>query len=140
MSGNELTRRRVVLANDIDQLLGLGRLHERGKPTQVEVDDGDLGTMPREELCALVARDQRGDLWRDKSRELGLLALDSLEQLRVADRDRALVRESRHELDLPGFERPGLAPREPDDAEELVVEKDREPEQAPVPADLDAGI
>ena len=83
MSGNELTRRRVVLPNDVDQLLGLGGLDERGESAEVEVDDGDLGTMACEELCALVARDQSGDLRRKEARELGLLALDGLEQLRV---------------------------------------------------------
>src|SRR5688572_30088773 len=76
MRGNELTRRRVVFANDVDQLLGLGRLYERGEPAEVEVDDRDLGTMAREELCPLVARDERGHLRREESRELGLLALD----------------------------------------------------------------
>ena len=58
----KLPRRTVVLADDGDELLGLGGLGEGGEPAEVEVDHGDVGTVPREEVRAFVAGDERRDV------------------------------------------------------------------------------
>jgi hypothetical protein len=56
--------------------------------------------MSRKQLLATFARDQFGDLRRDEAREFRALALDSVDQARVCDRDRGLVGERPHELDV----------------------------------------
>jgi hypothetical protein len=59
----------------------------------------------RQELLAIAAGDERGDLRRQEPRELRPLALDGLEQSGVPDTDRGLVRERRREPDRRGVER-----------------------------------
>ena len=54
MGADEVARRRVVLANDLDELLWLGRLGKGREPAEVEVGDGDIGAVAGKELLALV--------------------------------------------------------------------------------------
>jgi hypothetical protein len=140
VSGDQLARRGVVLADHVDELLGLGGLRERREPAEVEEDDRDVRPVAGEELPALIARDQRGDRGREEPRELGLLALDCLEELRVRDCDRALVGERRHQLDLPVLKGMRIGARQPDDAKKVTAESDREPEQRPVSGNVDPGV
>ena len=69
---------------------------------------------------------------REEARQLGPLALDGVEQPRVRDRDGRLVGERRDELDLPVGEQPRGAPADADDADERVVQEDRNTEQRPI--------
>ena len=89
VGADEVARRRVVLANDLDELLWLGRLGKGREPAEVEVGDGDIGAVAGKELLALVTRDERGHLRRGTWRASAFCQLDGLEQLRVGDRDRA---------------------------------------------------
>jgi hypothetical protein len=68
------------------------------------------------------------------------LAVHGLEQFRVRDRDRALVGERCHELDLPALERPDHAPCKPDHAEELALVDHGESKQRPEAFELGAGM
>ena len=78
---DQRAHRRVVLAQDAEHLLGLGRVAERGEAAQVAEDGRRIAPVAGEELLALGARDQRRDLRREEAAELLLLALDRLEQL-----------------------------------------------------------
>jgi len=88
--------------------------------------------MAGQELLAVVARDERCNLGRNESGELRPLLLDRFEEARVRDRDRGLVGERLGEGDVLGAERPLLVAVEDDDADQVVLDDDRNPEQRPV--------
>jgi hypothetical protein len=90
---NEVTGDRVILADDVDELLGLGGFGERREAPEVEVDDRDVRAVAGEDPLAVVARNECGDLGRDEAGELPALALDRFEEPCVRDRDRGLVGE-----------------------------------------------
>jgi hypothetical protein len=85
-----------------------------------------------EQPFALLGGDELGDLGREEARELLPLTLDGVEQPRVRDRDCRLVGERRDELDLPVDERTRGAPADADDADERVVQEDRDTDQRPI--------
>jgi hypothetical protein len=126
---DELAGRCVVVADDLDELLRLRRFGERCEPAEIEVRDRDVRPVSDEKLCSLVTRDQLGDLRRKEPGQLSLLSLDCLEEAGGGNRDRTLVGERRHELDLVVRERPDLATRKPEDTDEVVLDEDRQPEQ-----------
>ena len=64
---DELSEHAVVLAQDLEQLFGRSRLGERGEPTQVAEETGDVRAVPREQSLAVLARDQLGDGRRDEA-------------------------------------------------------------------------
>jgi hypothetical protein len=76
--------------------------------------------MAREDLLAVIARDERGDLGRDEARELGALTLDRFEEPCVRDRDRGLVSERLGERDVLVAEWALLLAVEDDDADEVA--------------------
>ena len=92
--------RRVVGAEDAEQLFRLGGLAEVGEAAQVGEDRRDLAPMAGQELLALGARHERRDLGRHEPGQLGPLALDRLEQPGVLDGDGDLLGEGRDERDL----------------------------------------
>jgi hypothetical protein len=97
---DEVAERAVVLAQDVEQILGRSRLGEGGETAQVAKQARDVRAVPGQQLLALCARDQLRDLRRDEAGELGPLALDRVEQARVRDRDRGLIGERLDERDV----------------------------------------
>ena len=87
--------------------------------------------MTGQELLALGARHERRDLGRHEPGQLGLLALDRLDQPGVLDGDGNLLGERRDEQDLGGRERPDFAAAEPDHPDDVAVLEDRHAEQGP---------
>jgi hypothetical protein len=124
---DELARRLVVLPHDVDQLLGLRGLGERREPAQVEVRDDDVRAVSSKKLLASVARDELRHLRREETRELRPLALDCLEQSGIGDRDRRLVRERLHELNVLLGERLRDIAGDRHDADQVVVKKNWDP-------------
>ena len=122
---DEGAHRRVIRAQDPEQLLGLGGLGEVGEAAQVGEEGSDLASVTGQELLTLRARDQRRDLGRDESGELGPLAVDGLHEPGVLDGDGGLLGEAGHEEDLGSAEWPDLAAAEPDDADHVAFLQDR---------------
>ena len=79
MRPDELSEHAVVLAQGLEQFFRRSRLGERGEPTQVAEQTGDVRAVSREQPLAVVARDQLGDGRRDEARELGSLAFHRLD-------------------------------------------------------------
>ena len=132
---DQLADRLVVRAQHLEQLLRRGRLGERREAAEIGEQAGDVRAVAREQLLALLRGDERGHLRREEAGQLGPLPLHGVEQPRVGDRDGRLVGERRDELDLPVDERPRDAPADADDADECVVQEDRNAEQRPIPDD-----
>ena len=128
---DEGAHRRVIRAQDPEQLLGLGGLGEVGEAAQVGEEGSDLASVTGQELLTLRARDQRRDLGRDESGELGPLAVDRLHEPGVLDGDGGLLGEAGHEEDLGSAEWPDLAAAEPDDADHVAFLQDRNAQEGP---------
>src|SRR5215211_8250955 len=137
---DQLAEGGVVVAQDVEQLLGRGRLRERGEAAQVEEETCDVGAVARQELLAVPARDQLGHLGREEAGELSPLPLDGLEQARVRERDRGLVGEGLEELDVLLGECLRLAAHDDDGADELVLDHHRHAEHRPVGARPGIGV
>ena len=90
---DEVADHSVVLAEDVEQLFGGGRLGEGGEAAQIAEETRDVGPVPGQESFTFIARDQLCNLRRDEASELRPLPLDRLHQARVRDRDRGLVGE-----------------------------------------------
>ena len=76
---NSMIRRPIAAwysRSDVEQLLRLGDLAERGVAAQVAEHGGDHPPMAGEQLLALGRRHERGDLGRQEARQLPALALD----------------------------------------------------------------
>ena len=140
MRCHQRSHRFVILADNLDQLLRLGGLGKRGEATQVEVDNADIGAVPGEEAAAVLGREEGRDLGRHETCELNPLLLDRLKELRVADRDRALIREGCHQVDLFRVERSNVTPTYLNDPNQLVLDHYREPEQRANVCHLDPRI
>src|SRR5438067_2242593 len=66
----------VVLAEYLEQLFGRSRLREGGEPSQVREEARDVRAVSRQQLLAVLARDELCHLRRQESRELLALPLD----------------------------------------------------------------
>ena len=66
----------MKVAQDAEDLFGLGDLREGREPAQVAEDDSDLAPMARQEGFPVGARDQGGDLGRNEPCQLAPLPLD----------------------------------------------------------------
>ena len=132
MGVDELARRRVVLADDVDQLLGLCGLGESGEPAQVEVGDRDVRTVSGEKLLSLLARDELGNAGREEASQLRALALDRLQEPGVRDRNRSLVRERLRESHVLVGEGRNREADDHDDSDQHFVHEDRNAEHGPV--------
>jgi hypothetical protein len=132
VSSHELAGDRVVLGEDVDELFRFRRFGEGRESAEVEVDDGDVGPVAGQDLLGILARDQRGDLRGNEARELRPLPLDHFQETCVYDRDRGLVGERLGERDVLVAERALLAAVEDDDADQVFLDDDRNPEQRPV--------
>ena len=69
MGEDEAAHLAVVLGEQAHQLLGLGRLRERGEPAQVEEDHGDLAPVAPERVLGAPGHDQLGELGREEALE-----------------------------------------------------------------------
>jgi hypothetical protein len=132
VSNHELACSGVILGKNVDELLRLGCLRKGRESAEVEVHDCDVGAMAGQDLPAVLARDELSDLGRNEAGELGALPLDRFEEPRVRDRDRGLVGERLGEGDVLVAEGALLAPVEDDDADQFVLDDDRNPKQRPV--------
>ena len=90
----------MILAEHLELLLGRGRFGERREAAQVAEEAGDVGPVAGEKLLARVGGDELGNLRREEARQLRPLPLDGVDQPRVRDRDRRLIGERLHQLDL----------------------------------------
>jgi hypothetical protein len=131
---DELAECGVVVAQDVEELLGRRGLGERGEAAQVEEEARDVRAMAGQELLAALARDQLGHLGRQESRELGALPLDGPDQARVRQRDRGLVGEGLEQPDMRLVE--GLRPTAHDDdhSDQFVLDRDGHAEHRAVVA------
>jgi hypothetical protein len=92
-----------------------------------------------EEAAAVFSREERSNLRRHEACELRPLSLHRLEELRVGDRNRALIRERRHQLDLPVVEWSNVTPTYLNHANQVVLDQHREAEHRPNVGHLDRG-
>ncbi len=121
MFDDELAHGAVIIAQHAKDLLRLGGLGKTSEAAQIAEGHGDLAAMALEHLRALLARDQRRDLRREKARQFRALALHRLKEIDVRDRDRSLVCERADELNLIVAERADLQPDKRHDPQHLVV-------------------
>ena len=136
---NQRADHRVVPAQEPEDLLGFGRLRERGEVAQITEHRGDLAAVARQECLALRARHELRDLRREEPGKLPALAVDGLEQPRIGDANRSLLGESGRERLLGVGERPDIGTREGKDAAHRAVLLDRHAEDRPVATDLLTG-
>ena len=122
----------VVLAQDVEQLLGGRRLAECGEPAQIREETRDVRAMAGQELLAVPAGDELCHLRRDEPGELRALPLDRLDQARIRNGDRRLVGEGLDQRDVLVAERLRFAADENDDADEVVLDHDRDRDQRSV--------
>ena len=85
--------------------------------------------------------ERRGDRLRDAGEHLGLPApaLALLVQPRVLERERGLMRERLHELDLPDRKRPDVVAIGDERAEHPLADEERDGQHGPVALGLDGG-
>ena len=69
MGEDELAHLRVILAQHRHQLLGLGRLGERGEAPEVEEHDDDLAPVGLQRVLGAAGHDQLGELRREEALE-----------------------------------------------------------------------
>src|SRR5207245_9812441 len=101
----------------------------RRKCAEVAEEAGDVLAVAGEQWLALFRGDERGDLRRDEARQFRALPLDGVDQTGVRDRDRGLVGERLHELDLLVREGSWHVTADRDNSDQLVVQNDRNAEQ-----------
>jgi len=119
----------VVRAQHFEQLLRRSGLGERREAAEVTEEAGDIGPVAGEQLLTLLRRDELRDLRRDEARQLRPLALDGVDQPCVGNRDRRLVGEGPHQLDLVIREQPRIVAADRDRPDQLVIQSNRNPEQ-----------
>ena len=88
--------------------------------------------MTGEKLLAALGGDQVGDLRRDKTGKLRPLPLDGIQETRVCDRDRCLIREGRDELDFLVGEKPRYVAADRDNADQLAVQNNWSSDRKPM--------
>lgn len=65
--GDERAKRAVVLAQEVEHLLGLGGLGKGGIAAQIAEHDDDLAAVAFEDFLITLRDDQLGKLWREKA-------------------------------------------------------------------------
>ena len=88
--------------------------------------------MSRQELLAVPAGNELCNLRGDEASELRALPLDRFDKAGVRDRDRRLVSEGLDERDVFVGEGLWFTAHEDDDADELVLDHDRDPDRRSV--------
>src|SRR5262249_61768012 len=70
---NQLADQAVILPQEFELFFGSRRLREGRRATEITEEARDIRTVPRQQLLASLAREQRGDLRRHGARKLPAL-------------------------------------------------------------------
>jgi len=118
----------VVVAKHFEQLFGSRGLCEGREAAQVAEENGDVGAVTGQKPFAVLAGQQLRDARRNETRQLRPLSFHRVEQPRVRDRDRRLIGERPHELDVLVGERLRFDAHDVQRADQLAVDNDRNTE------------